>query len=262
MSSGWSRVAVLGAGNLGSALAKALANSGYDVVATGRRESVLSELRKICEIYDSNKKAVGDSDVYIITVKPKDVIPLLKEIEDPAKGKIGISFSAMIRLEEMRRVTNSTFVRAMTNLFAEYGKGYTVYYGEGLGRREINEIETLLKSFGDVRRVNKEKDVDVMTAFSGSSPALVAKIIESFVYAGLKCGLNAEISKEVAISVLSSTAEYLKNRNELDLIRRITTPGGTTIEGLSKMLERGVDYGIISALESTVNKALKKVDKP
>ncbi|MBO8183193.1 MAG: pyrroline-5-carboxylate reductase [Archaeoglobus sp.] len=246
-----SSVAIIGAGNLGSAIAKGLVGK-VEVYASGRRKETLEELKKLgCKIV-SSKDAASKAGVVFITVKPKDVPDALKEIREEVKNKKVVSFAAMRKLDELRElVPEARVFRAMTNVFAEYGKAFTVYYPS-----YDKEIEELLSNFGEVYLAKAEMEVDLMTAFSGSSPAFVAKFIQGFIYAGLSCGLTFDFAKKAALSIFEATAFALKDYEVEDLVKRITTPGGTTIQGIKKLEEHKVKYAIIDALEATVKKAL------
>jgi len=247
-----SSVAIIGAGNLGSAIAKRLINA-TEVFASGRREQTLDELRKLgCKV-ESTWNAASHAEVIFLTVKPKDVRDALAEMGDAIDGKKLVSFAAMIKLDELREFAPMAVAfRAMTNVFAEIGKAFTMYYPPD------GEVEGLLSLLGDVIPARSEMEVDLMTAFSGSSPAFVAKLIQGFIYAGLSCGLSFDVSKKAALSVFEGTASYLKNCDPEELIRRITTPGGTTIQGIRKLEEYRANHAIIEALEAAARKALHR----
>jgi pyrroline-5-carboxylate reductase len=253
MSSVSSSIAILGAGNLGSAIAKRLVEVGYRVYVTGRRKAILDELQNLGCRVETNPRAVERCDVVIVTVKPNDVLSLLGEIKNSVRGKTLISFAAMVKLREMKEILEDVrIIRAMTNLFAESGNAFTVYYSEG----DVSDIADIFSSLGEAERVDEERIVDVMTAFSGSSPAFVAKLISGFVYAGLSCGLSAELSKKATLSVFRATARHLGREGEDEFIKRVTTPGGTTIQGLKKMMEYRVEFALIEALEAAARKSL------
>jgi|Deesub1362A_J573_1020465.scaffolds.fasta_scaffold00028_23 pyrroline-5-carboxylate reductase len=245
-------VAIIGAGNLGSAIAKRLVQE-IEVIVTGRRKEILNDLRdRGCEVEKSNTKAASKADFVFITVKPKDVDSVLEEIKGEVKDKKVVSFAAMKKFEEIKKsIPNSFVFRAMTNVFAEKGLAFTVYYPA-----YDEELERILSILGEVHLVKTEKEVDLMTAFSGSAPAFVAKLIQGFVYAGLSCGLNAEMAKKVTLSIFSGTANALKEKESENLIKEITTPGGTTIQGIKKLEENRVEFAIMEAMEATARKAL------
>lgn len=252
-SSDYRSIAVMGAGNLGSAIAVALSKD-YDVIAVRRDVSKISWLEEHgVAVTSDNVEATNRADAIIICVKPKDTIPVLSEIKDVLRGKPVISFAAAVKLEEIARYCHRP-VRAMTNIASQFGDSMVVYYS----LFEDDGIHALLSALGRVRKVDREEIVDVSTVFLGSAPAFVSLLIQAFEYAGLKCGLNAELSKEMAASAFASTSKLMESMSPDEIIEKIATPAGTTIEGLVKMKELKVEYSIIESLMAAVEK-LKKM---
>jgi len=258
MSSDLNKIAIIGAGNIGSAVAKVLAKD-YRVIATRRNVDEIEWLREAgCEITDNNVDAAQKADIIFIAVKPNDVLSVLSEIEGVVAGKIIVSFAAFVKINEMKVVIkNAKLVRAMTNICAEIGEGFTAYFTMDLDDNERKKLEEILSQLGDVVRVDDEEGIDIMTAFSGSMPAYVAKIVQAFIYAGLKNGLSADVAKKLTLSVLKGVAGMLEKEDIENFVARVATPGGTTIEGLTKLAEHRVDYAIIDAMAATVEKAKK-----
>jgi pyrroline-5-carboxylate reductase len=241
------RIAIIGGGNLGSALAKALIKR-YDVVVTRRNPERISFLKDLgCEITDDNFKAVQSSDVAILTVKKMHVRYVLNEIP---KDKITISFVAGLNFKDLEMMLKKP-VKAMTMISAEFGKGISMYYSR-LGEEDNDVVERVLSCFGDVIRVD-ERHVDILTAFA-SSLAFISKLYEAFVYSGLRLGYNAELAKRVALSVFEGGVELLKSYEPHEIVEKVVTPAGITIEGLCKLIERGVEFGVIDAIYTCAKK--------
>ncbi|RLI77319.1 pyrroline-5-carboxylate reductase [Archaeoglobales archaeon] len=250
------RVAIIGYGNLGRAIAKALAKK-HEIIATKRELNAKSKLKRI-EVTTNNAYAVKNSECVILTVKPKDLMLVLDEIKDYVSNKLVISFVAFVKLHEIKSILKQAkVVRAMGNVGAEIGKSFTAYYVEYVDEETDKEIFNLLSLTGEVHKAKSEEELDLMTIFSGSAPAFIAKLIDAFIYAGLKCGLNAELSKKAALSVFNSTSELLRKESIDGLIKRITTPAGTTIEGLVTMEKHSVEFGIMDSIVKAVEKISK-----
>ena len=243
-------VAIVGGGNLGCALAKAIARR-YGVVVTRRNVDKIRFLEDLgCEVCSDNIKAVSKAELVFITVKPKDVFHVLSELREVLEGKILVSFVAGVRIEDLRRVVGCKLVRAMTSLPAELGCSVTAYYTEDLSPDEVFELEMVFDYMGDVIRVEDESMLDAITAYS-SAVAFMAKIFESFMYAGLKLGLNKELARRLTVGLFRGASELLSLEEPEEVIGRVVTPAGTTIEGLIKMMEHGVDFGIVDAMLSS-----------
>ncbi len=240
-------VAILGGGNLGCALAKAIAKR-YDVVVTRRNVERIRFLEDLgCEVCSDNVRAVEKAKFVFLTVKPKDVSHVLSDLN--LEGKILVSFVAGVRVDDLRRLAECKIVRAMTSISAELGSSVTAYYTEDLSSEEAFELENVFDCMGDVVRVDDEELLDAVTAYS-SAVAFMARMFESFVYAGLKMGLNRELAERLTVGLFKGSSELLELEDPREVIDRVVTPAGTTIEGLIKMMEHGIDYGIVDAMLS------------
>ncbi len=243
-------VAIVGGGNLGCALAKAIAKR-YDVVVTRRNVDKIRFLEDLgCELCSDNVNAVSKAKLVFVTVKPKDVFQVLSELRDVLEDKILVSFVAGVRIDDLKRVVDCKIVRAMTSLSAELGCSVTAYYTEDLSPDEVFELEMVFDCMGDVVRVEDESLLDAITAYS-SAVAFMAKIFESFVYAGLKLGLNRDLARKLTEGLFKGSSELLSLEEPEEVIGRVVTPAGTTIEGIIKMMEHGVDFGIVDAMLSS-----------
>ncbi|MBO8153960.1 NAD(P)-binding domain-containing protein, partial [Thermovirga sp.] len=132
-------VTIIGAGIIGGAIAEALAPH-FKVIATRRKIHKLNGLEeKGVEVSQNNKEAAQKGDIIILSVKPSQVISVLKEIKEEARGKVIISFAAAIPTELMKKVaSDSKIVRAMTNTAVKVRKGYTLYtHSDELEEREV-----------------------------------------------------------------------------------------------------------------------------
>jgi len=250
-------VAVIGGGNLGCAVAKALAKR-YRVVVTRRNVEKIRFLEDVgCEVCSDNVRAVDNSDVVFIAIKPKDVFDVLSELKDNLSDKILVSFVAGVKIDEIKDTVSCKVVRAMTNISAEVGSSITAYYTRDLTPEEEFELELMLECMGDVVRVEYEELLDAITAYS-SAVAFMAKIFQSFVYAGLKLGLSKELAKKMTVGLFKGASELLDLEEPEAIIERVTTPAGTTIEGLCKLMEHRIDFGIVEAMISSAEKLSKR----
>ncbi len=243
-------VAVIGGGNLGCAVAKALAKR-HRVVVTRRNVEKIRFLEDVgCEVHSDNVRAVDDSDVVFIAVKPKDVFDVLSELKDNLNGKILVSFVAGVKIDEIKEIVGCKVVRAMTSISAEVGSSITAYYTRDLTPEEEFELELMLECMGDVVKVEDEDLLDAITAYS-SAVAFMAKIFQSFVYAGLKLGLSKELARKMTVGLFKGASELLDLEEPEVIIEKVTTPAGTTIEGLCKLMEHRIDFGIVDAMMSS-----------
>ncbi len=241
------RIAVIGGGNLGSALAKALVKK-FDVTVTRRNPKEIEFLKDLgCEVTKDNVEAVKRANVVLITVKKSQINEILEEIP---KDRITVSFVAGVKFDQLERALEKP-VKAMTMISAEFGKGFSIYHSK-LGDEDNDVVERVLSCFGDVMR-GDERDVDNLTAFA-SSLAFIPKIYEALVYSGLRLGYGHEVAKKIALHVLEGGVEMLKSYEPNEIVEKVVTPGGTTIEGLYKLMENRVDFGIMDAISACAKK--------
>ncbi len=218
------RIAIVGCGNLGSAIAKALRE--YEVIAIRRDLSKIKlECEKSSKISDAKK-----CDVVILTLKPQD----FREMEMDFQDKIVISFMAGVSVEELKRVSKKV-VRAMTTLAAEYGESFVTYCCEGISPNEEERILKILKNLGEPIKVDEEV-VNTSTAFA-SSIAFVSELIEALTFAGVRQGIKRDVAEKLSILTFRGCVKLVENYGFRELKYSVATPAGATVEGLAKLME-------------------------
>ena len=252
------KIAVIGAGIIGGAIADAL--SPYSqVMATRRSKEKLEEIKKKgIETTQDNVAAATWADVVMVAVKPKQVVPVLQEITSAIEDKLVISFAAAISLDIMRRVApRSRFIRAMTNIAAIVRKGYTVYaYGGEVLQKDIALAEAIFANLGEARAVD-EQFLDVLTAMSGSGPAYIYTVVESMIYGALRMGLPRDLALQAAAHTAIGASHLLlvSGKHPAELRDLVVTPGGVTIEGIYELEESRIRTAFMKAISAASVKA-------
>jgi pyrroline-5-carboxylate reductase len=254
------RVAVLGAGIIGGAIAESLAeDTGLEVTATRRKLERLEPLRKRgIRITRDNREAASAADAVILAVKPKQVVPLLQEIRDCLAGKLVISFAAAISMDIVSRVVpEARVIRAMTNTSVLIRKGYTVYaLGPDLTEADRALAEALFEGLGTAQQV-EEQYMDVLTAMSGSGPAYIYTVVESMIYGALRVGLPRDLALQAAAHTAIGASHLLlsSGRHAAELRDMVVTPGGVTIEGIYELEESRIRTAFMKAISAASAKA-------
>ena len=253
-------VAVIGAGVIGGAIVKRLRISDVvdHVVATRRRVEKLDELKGLgVETTSDNVAAVSKADVVFICVKPGDIATVLEEVKEELKGKLVISTAAIIPLSFYRKmVPKARFVRTMPNVAALVGESFTAYsLDQEVEESDRETIERLLSTLGRHEEV-EEKYMDAVTGLSGSGPAYVAIVIEALMYAGLKVGLPRELSLNSSAQAVLGTARLILDGeyNASTIKDMVTTPGGTTIEGIYQLEDGKLRTALMNAVLAATEK--------
>lgn len=259
-------VALIGAGNMGESMLKGWLEANIleaeNIIVSdrdqGKREALAGRY-SIAEL-GSNKDAVSASNVVFLAVKPPDCEDLLKEIAGSISNKqVVLSIVTGLKLKTMRQLlgTQAALIRAMPNIAAQVRSAvsaYTIDPGpEGFKREKALE---LLKAVGEVVEV-EEVFMDLVTALSGSGPAYFFLMVESLTSAGMAHGLSRSVSKSIASETLWGAAKLIKETgcDARELIKEISSPGGTTLAALEKFNEAGFDNIVSSAVTAALLRA-------
>jgi len=251
------RVAVIGAGKIGSAMAARAVECGYSVVATGRRRETLEAVRRAgARATTDNRAAVEESDLVVLSVKPVHVPAVLPEIADVLEGRALLSVVAGVKRSTLEAATSADAVyRAMPNINVLIGKSTTAVSGPR-GNGWDQRVEELLSCMGTVYWVPEEW-LDPWTALVGSAPAYLAVLMDALVLGGVAVGLPRDLGLQAVLDTVKATAELLEKRpvHPAQVRDEVTTPAGTTIEALKVIEERSVKAALIRVVEAATEKA-------
>jgi pyrroline-5-carboxylate reductase len=255
------KIAIIGAGMMGSAIIKSLLKAKYagTITATDIAPEKLKELNKLgVKVSSDNRKSVADVDIVFIIVKPSDVENVLKEVNEEITGKLLISVAATVPLKFLRKnAPEARIVRIMPNLGALVQAAYTAYCCEDNVTTEDKEkVKTILNMMGICDEVD-EKYMDAITAVSGSGPGYLSIIVEALMYAGLKVGLPRDIALAAAAQTVMGTGKLIIDLHEdpTKIKDMTTTPGGTTIEAIYQIEQSQIRSAMIRAVEEATKKS-------
>ncbi len=251
--------AVIGAGTMGSAIAVALKNNGYNVVATRRSLGKLDDLKEIgIEASSNNREAVIKSDAVVFSLKPGDTVKEIEKLKKELEGKMVISICASLPISKMESLLpDSVVIRAMTNVASRVGGGFTAYcISDKVTGEQEKEALDVLRCFGEVEKID-ENYMDILTPISGSGPAYIFTVIEAMVYAGLKVGLPRELALRASYQTILGSAKLVAESGEsLSALKEtVITPGGVTIEALYELEDSRITTAFMKAIEAAADKA-------
>ena len=260
-------IAVLGAGKIGEAVARAVAKSSQvsEVLVTKRNISTLKRpLPKKVQASTDNISAARKADIVVIAVKAADAKHVLDEISPQTHGKLVISFMAAISISRIERhLPKAKVVRAMTNMPAMVGEAATAYAaGTKVTQRDVETVKFVLGRMGEHLEL-PESQLDAVTALSGSGPAYIAILIDALVTAGLKVGLPRDTAFKLATQTLVGTAKLLRETGMgiTELRDAVTTPAGTTIAGIYELEKGSFRTSVINAVEAATQAAERVAKK-
>lgn len=265
-------IGFIGCGNMGAAMLEGIMKAG---VADGPHVYVSNQhpekLTALARRYDfricDNETVASRSDVLFLAVKPYMYATVIDQIKDEIQMDcIVVCIAAGISIHDMYEMLGNDHykvVKAMPNTPALVQEAMSALcFGENLSLKEQEEMTAIFESFGECREV-KENMMDAITAIAGSSPAYFFMILEAMGDAGVKGGLSRDDAYFFAAqSMLGSAKMYLKTRKHPGYLKdMVTSPGGTTIEAVAKLEEKGLRSALIAGMDACIEKSKKMSQK-
>ena len=211
---------------------------------------------------ESNRQLAAESDLILLAVKPQGVGSVLADIRQVIKpGQVVVSIAAGIPISMMETVLDQSVavVRVMPNTPCLVGEGASALaLGAHAGTKEEAMVSAILGAVGKVVTV-KENLMDGVTGLSGSGPAYMYVILEALADAGVKVGLPRDVALTLAAQTMLGAAKMVLETGEHPgkLKDMVTTPGGTTINGLYALDKGNLRYTLINAVKKATNRSVE-----
>jgi pyrroline-5-carboxylate reductase len=261
------KIAIIGGGNLGTAIAEGLLKSGFskasDLTVTKRNLTTLSLLKeKGVKIISDNNKAVQSSDIVILAVKPfqvKDVLASIAKDLLPLKH-ILISVVTGIFIKDIYEVINKklSVFRAMPNTAIAIQQSMTCLSAMNASSAQIKLVDELFCTVGKVT-VIEEKLMDAATVLGACGTAYAMRYIRANIQGGIEIGFDANTATLIAAQTVKGAAQLLleKGAHPEQEIDKVTTPKGCTIAGLNEMEHQGFSSSLIKGIAASYNKIIE-----
>jgi len=243
------KLAIIGSGKMGEAIISGLLKSGeYKPQDIQVFETIKSRSNYITQTYsvkcvNNAKDAASFGDITIIAVKPADAPKALEQIAPAIKsGKVVVSIAAGVTLEFIKKhlPKDAAVVRIMPNIACQVREAMIVAHAsENTTKEELEMVTHMLSLLGRVIILD-EKYLNLATGLVGSGPAYIYLVIEALADAGVRLGLPKDVSTILAAQTTLGAAKMVVETGEhpAKLKDMVTTPAGTTVEGLL-VLEKG-----------------------
>ncbi|TXH34118.1 MAG: pyrroline-5-carboxylate reductase [Burkholderiaceae bacterium] len=253
-------IAFIGGGNMATAIFAGLIRHGHDprqiLVLEPRAEQRewLTSTHGVRTLAGASPELAAAAWV-VWAVKPQQFADAAAPLAALLAEALHLSVMAGVRLQALQDATGTQrWVRAMPNTPALIGQGVTgLHAGEALSHAERQEAQALLAPTGQVMWVQAERDLDAVTALSGSGPAYVFYLLEAMMQAGTDMGLSPEQARTLALGTVQGAAALAAQSDESPALlrERVTSKGGTTHAALSHMdaheVKRHVHDAILAA---------------
>jgi pyrroline-5-carboxylate reductase len=262
-----SKVAIIGGGNLGTAIAEGLIKSKFisanNITVTRRNLEPLQDLKKLgVTVTSDNRKAIVENDVIIVALKPYNVKEILDSLKDAfdAKKHVVISVVTGIFLKDLAAIIDHgvPIFRAMPNTAIAIQESVTCLCQQGASPAQIEYVTELFDQLGICISID-EKLMDAATVLGACGIAYALRFIRASTQGGIEIGFDAKTANLIAAQTVKGAAELLLklNRHPEEEIDKVTTPKGCTIVGLNEMEHQGFSSSLIKGIGASYEKIVK-----
>lgn len=258
-------IAILGAGNIGAAIADGLVQAGTrrpdEVILTRRRPELLADLAaRGFPVQADNADAVRRAGLVIVAVEPQQIDGVLDGIAadlDPARHVLVSVVTGVSTAQIAARVGKPLpIVRAMPNTAIAVRESMTCLAGRGADEAALAAVEAVFAGVGRTARIG-EDEMGAATALGACGIAFFLRAIRAASQGGIEIGFHAETALAIAAQTAKGAACLLAvhGRHPEREIDRVTTPRGCTIAGLNTMEHEGFSSALIKGITVSAEKA-------
>lgn len=260
-------IGFIGGGNMAESLIGGLLASGHKASLihvsepdSNRRSRLMAEYGINC--VEDNIELVERADLILFAVKPQLLhqvaLPLRESMQ--AKQRLIISIAAGVRSADLEQWLGGgvAIVRVMPNTPALVRAGASGLYANHLVNSEQkNQAEAVMRSVGLTVWLENEAQMDIVTALSGSGPAYVFRVIEAMENAATRAGLARETSRLLSIETVLGAAKLAVESEDspAELRQKVTSPGGTTEQGLKQLDDGGIEQLFEKAINAATDRS-------
>lgn len=257
------QIAIIGAGNMGGAIARGLSkgkliqskNIRVSDVSQSNLDAITAFAPEIT-VSTSNRDIIKDADIIILAVKPWLVEVVAEEIENKFdfKKQIIVSIAAGVNFEQLAGLfdTEATFFRVIPNTAIDVLKSVSTVASF---RANAEQEALIMAIFGELGKtfLVPETQLNAFMSLSSCGIAYAFRYIRAAMEGGVEMGIYPNVAKEVVIQTLRGAIDLLEANNshpEVE-IDKVTTPGGITIKGLNEMEANGFTNAVIKGLKAS-----------
>ncbi len=258
-------ILLAGAGKMGGAMLRgwlAIGVGGARITVVDPEPS--TDLQSLCRDrgVSLNPVSAAPVDTLVLAIKPQmleGAASTLAVWSGPDTLLVSVLAGKTVKDLAARFPDTAAIIRAMPNLPASVGRGVTgVATGHPLSVPQKARVERWLGAVGHVEWLDREDDIDIVTAVSGSGPAYVFLLAEALARAAEKAGLPADLAGRLARATVEGAGELMFRNPDTaaDVLRQnVTSPGGTTAAALDVLM---ADNGLQPLLNEAVSAAFRR----
>lgn len=256
------KIAIIGAGNLGMAIAKGIlhTNGATSMYLTKRNLESLQEYEKYgnVTVTTDNVEAVKNCDILIFAVQPGHFKRILAEVKELLTEKhIIISTITGFSISKIEELVGKevAIIRSMPNTAISVGQSMTCICSNRTGKKKVELAKAIFGRMGHAMEIPEEQ-MQAATVICASGIAFWMRLIRATTQGAIQLGFDAKEAQELAVHTCHGAASLLiasKSHPERE-IDKVTTPKGCTIEGLNEMEHQGLSSSLIKGIVASYEK--------
>ncbi len=264
------KIAIIGAGNMGGAIATGLAKGSIfkpaDIICADKSQENLDKLQTTTPgltVTTDNKQAVYGADIILLAVKPWLIEPVIDEIKyvlDYSSQQIG-SIAAGVTFEQLNSYllkrgeeenASPTLFRIMPNTAIAVGSSMTFVSASNASEEQEDFMVKLFSELGNAILI-EERLMTAGTALASSGIAYALRYLRAAMEGGVELGFYPQQAQEIVAHTMKGAVDLLlANQTHPETeIDKVTTPGGITIKGLNEMEAHGFTTAVIKGLKAS-----------
>lgn len=257
------KIAIIGVGNMGGAIAAGLLKSAFvsasNISVADRKESTLEKMRELgVNTFSDNVQAAQNADVIIVAVKPYHIESVLKEIKSILTvDKILISIVAGVGIDDLGEMVGADIpiFRVMPNTAIALQESLTCISANGNTAAHREYVLEMFNKMGKTVEIGEDL-MAAATVLSSCGIAFALRYIRAAMQGGIEIGFGAEMAQFITAQTVKGATELLLQsghhpEREID---KVTTPMGITITGLNEMEHKGFSSSLIQGVMASYKK--------
>ncbi|WP_066629675.1 pyrroline-5-carboxylate reductase [Labilibacter marinus] len=257
------KIAIIGGGNLGQAIANGIVNSNIvpasNLTVTRRRVQLIQNLKELgINTISDNKEAAADADIIFLGVKPYQIQQITEEISPVVKDSaMVISLATGVDAASIEKYFGKELAifRAMPNTAIAIGESMTCISSHKASEEQEKVVLTLFEQVGQALIIPEELMASA-TVLAACGIAFALRFVRAATQGGIEIGFGADLALQIAAQTVKGAADLLikEGSHPEHEIDKVTTPRGITISGLNEMEHQGFSSSLIKGLLTSFNK--------
>ncbi len=262
-------IGFVGGGNMAASIIGGLVSSGFSpdsIFVTDLDQVKLQKLQQdfgICPV-SSNDELVEKSSCVVLSVKPQVFKAVLQDMLEAVQlhKPLVVSIAAGIREKEISRWLGGdlAIVRTMPNTPALVRAGVTGMYANiKVSQKQRDFADNILSAVGSTVWLQEEEQLDAVTAISGSGPAYFFLVMEAMENAAKELGVDEQTARQLVLQTAFGAAKMAAQSDDspTTLRKKVTSPGGTTEQGVLALENGGIRSAFASALKAAKRRSIE-----